>query len=158
MGWNISKESIKKGISEAEWPGRLETLNWKNKKIIVDAAHNPTAAEVLSRERNSWVKEENGIYWILGVQKRKEIKEIIETIAKPVDHILLVPVPNQLSWRFEDLENSSLINRFNIIEFDHFSNALNYLYKLKKWPDCNPVLTGSIFLVAEFIKYVEKFK
>ncbi len=158
MGWNISKESIKKGISEAEWPGRLETLNWKNKKIIVDAAHNPTAAEVISSERDSWVKEENGIYWILGVQKRKEIMEIIETIAKPVDHILLVPVPNQLSWRLEDLENSSLINRFNIIEFDHFSDALNYLDKLEKWPDCNPVLTGSIFLVAEFIKYVEEFK
>ena len=67
-------------------------------------------------------------------------------------------MPNQLSWELKDLENINEINRLNIIEFDHFSGALNYLENLEKWPDCNPVLTGSIFLVAEFIQHINRFK
>ena len=36
--------------------------------------------------------------------------------------------------------------------------AFKYLLELKKWPKCNPVLTGSIFLVAEFIKFANNKK
>ena len=41
----------------------------------------------------------------------------------------------------------------NFIEFCNFVEALEYLKQLKEWPKCMPVLTGSIFLVSEFIKY-----
>ena len=157
-GWDISEDNIKKGIAEAKWPGRLEIVNLKNKQFLVDAAHNPTAAEVLAKERKYWINEAKGVYWIIGVQKKKEIIEMLKIIATPFDKILLVPVPNQLSWELKDLENINDINRLNIIEFDHFYGALNYLENLEKWPDCNPVLTGSIFLVAEFIQYINRFK
>ena len=40
-----------------------------------------------------------------------------------------------------------------IIEFEKFEFAIEYLFALKKWPPNHPVLTGSIFLVAEFIKF-----
>ena len=33
---------------------------------------------------------------------------------------------------------------------------IDYLFDLKQWPMCPPVLTGSIFLVAEFIKLAKK--
>ena len=156
-GWDISKDHIKKGIAEAKWPGRLETINWKNNKLLVDSAHNPSAAEVLAKERNNWRNEENGIYWIIGVQKKKEIRRIIKTIAKPKDKILLVPVPHQSSWKLKDIEDLDS-NEINIIEFNHFLSALEYIDSLREWPDCNPVLTGSIFLVAEFLKHIQGIK
>ena len=34
--------------------------------------------------------------------------------------------------------------------------AIEYLFSLEKWPPNHPVLTGSIFLVAEFIKFANK--
>ena len=46
----------------------------------------------------------------------------------------------------------------NITEFEKVDLAFNYLLELKKWPKCNPVLTGSIFLVAEFIKFANNQK
>ena len=36
--------------------------------------------------------------------------------------------------------------------------AIEYLFSLEKWPTNHPVLTGSIFLVAEFIKFANKEK
>ena len=45
-----------------------------------------------------------------------------------------------------------------IIEFKTFELAIEYLFSLEKWPPNHPVLTGSIFLVAEFIKFAKKQK
>ena len=44
------------------------------------------------------------------------------------------------------------------IEFKKFALASEYLFSLEKWPPNHPVLTGSIFLVAEFIKFANKEK
>ena len=69
------------------------------------------------------------------------------------DHLLLVPVPHQRSWKLKDLIDIEGLDALNIIEFEKFEFALKYLSDLEEWPSCNPVLAGSIFLVAEFIKF-----
>ena len=78
---------------------------------------------------------------------------MIKVLIKENDHILLVPVPNQESWTLKGISNFNELKHLNINEFEKFDLAFNYLLELKKWPKCNPVLTGSIFLVAEFIKF-----
>ena len=148
----IKKDFIYKGLKKTLWQGRLEIVNYLNKTILVDCAHNYSAAKALSKERINWENEEKGIYWILGVQKQKDLASMIRVITKKNDHILLVPVPNQESWTFNEISNIEGIDNSKIIEFEKFEFAINYLFGLKKWPSCHPVLTGSIFLVAEFIK------
>ena len=77
---------------------------------------------------------------------------------KKNDHLLLVPVPNQPSWQLKDISLIKEIDCQNIIEFEKFEFAIEYLFTLTKWPPNHPVLTGSIFLVAEFIKFANKLK
>jgi len=81
---------------------------------------------------------------------------ILKTLLKKNDHVLLVPVPNQPSWQLQDLSYIKEIDCKNIIEFEKFEFAIEYLFNLKQWPTNHPVLTGSIFLVAEFIKFTNK--
>jgi len=150
-GWNINRQLIKKSLAETKWPGRMEFTTWENKKILLDSAHNPLGAKVLAEERKSWVNQEKGIYWIIGVQKQKNIKGIINNLRKPKDKFLLVPVPNQKSWSLEEISELSDFNSKCIVEFRNLNYALNYL-KSGKWPECHPVLTGSIFLISEFFK------
>jgi len=157
LGWAIQKSSIEEGLAKTEWPGRLQLINWKNRKILIDSAHNPSAAEALSKEREHWINQEEGVYWILGVQKQKDICSIINKILKPRDKILLVPVPNQQSWTLEEISKSSHLYQEIIYEFDDFKLALSYLEELNEWPSCHPVLTGSIYLVSDFMKSY-KFK
>ena len=160
FGYKIKENCIYKGLKKTTWPGRLEIINYLNKKILVDCAHNYPAAKALSQERATWNNEGNGIYWILGVQKQKDISAILKTLIKENDHLLLVPVPNQLSWQLKDLKYIDIegIDSSKIIEFEKFEFAFNYLFNLNKWPSCHPVLTGSIFLVAEFIKFANTQK
>ena len=152
-GWSIRKDDIRKGLSIAKWPGRLEIIDFDNKKILVDSAHNSSAAKVLSYERENWLNQEKGVYWIIGVQRQKNIVLIIKNLIKSIDKVLLVPVPNQESWSLSDISKISDLKLDNFIEFTNFKEAFYYLKKLEEWPRCIPVLTGSIFLVSEFIKY-----
>ncbi len=69
-----------------------------------------------------------------------------------------MPVPNQPSWKLNDLFQIKEIDFQKTIEFKTFELAIEYLFSLKKWPPNHPVLTGSIFLVAEFIKFANKQK
>ena len=156
FGFKIREESIYKGLKKTTWSGRLEIINYLNKKILVDCAHNYPAAKALSKERPNWNNEEKGIYWILGVQRQKDISAILKALIKKNDHLLLVPVPKQPSWKLKDLSYIEGIDNLEVIEFEKFELAFNYLFELKKWPRCHPVLTGSIFLVAEFIKFANK--
>ncbi len=159
FGFKIKECSISKGLKNTKWSGRLEIINCFNKKILIDSAHNYSAAKALSVERETWNYNQEGIYWILGVQIHKDIASIIKVLIQENDHILLVPIPNQASWTLKDLSKINGLNHLNINEFERVDLAFNYLLELKKWPKCNPVLTGSIFLVAEFIKFanIQKF-
>ena len=158
FGFKIKKDCIHKGLKKTTWNGRLEIINYLDKKILVDCAHNYPAAKALSNERSNWNNEQEGIYWILGVQKQKDMPAILKTLIKKNDHLLLVPVPNQPSWKLKDLSEIRGIDSIKIIEFETFEFAIKYLSDLKKWPISHPVLTGSIFLVAEFIKFANKQK
>ena len=147
-GWNINRQLIKKSLAETKWPGRMEIISWEDKQILVDSAHNPLGAKVLAKERKIWDNQEKGIYWIIGVQKQKNIIEIINNLKKPKDKFLLVPIPNQKSWTLKEI---SEFDNTCILELQNLDSALNYLKRVG-WPECHPVLTGSIFLVSEFLR------
>ncbi len=85
--------------------------------------------------------------------KTKNIILILKNLIKSIDKVLLVPVPNQDSWSLSDISKISDRKLDNFIEFTNFKEAFYYLKKLEEWPRCIPVLTGSIFLVSEFIKF-----
>ena len=155
LGFSVKEGSIKKGLKNTKWQGRLEIINYLNKKILVDSAHNLSAAKALSEERETWNNHEEGVYWILGVQRKKDIASMLKVLIKKNDHILLVPITNQTSWRLADLIKNPQIHQLNIVEFEKIDLAFNYLMKRGKWPKCHPVVTGSIFLVAEFINFAK---
>ena len=158
LGFAVKECSIKRGLKDTKWGGRLEIINFLNKKILIDSAHNYSAAKALSEERKTWKNNQEGIYWILGVQRQKDIASMIKILFKKNDHILLVPVPNQTSWKLKDLSTTSIQKHLKISEFESVYLAFNFLLGLEKWPKCNPVITGSIYLVAEFIKFANKKK
>ena len=158
LGFKIKENSVYEGLKKANWNGRLEIVNFLDREILVDCAHNYPAAKALSNERSNWKNEKEGIYWILGVQKQKDMPKILKTLLKKNDHLLLVPVPNQPSWQLKDLSRVIEIDNQKMIELESFELALKYIFSLKKWPNNHPVLTGSIYLVAEFIKFSKKQK
>ncbi len=152
IGWNISDEQIRKGLSLTKWPGRLQATKWKGRPIIVDGAHNPHAAKQLSTERNSWTNQESGVIWILGIQKRKDMKNILNNLIREKDLVWIVPIPNQQSWSKSQILSYCPEYRTQLKEALCMEEVFSILEKREKWPSPPPIISGSLYLIGDLFK------
>ena len=67
--WSISTEAIQLGMSQAQWPGRLQWIGWKGRDILLDGAHNVAAAKSLRQYVDTLT---NPITWIVGMLSTKD--------------------------------------------------------------------------------------
>tara|TARA_Y100001968_G_scaffold329896_1_gene380320 strand:- start:2871 stop:4022 length:1152 start_codon:yes stop_codon:yes gene_type:complete len=155
LGWEVDEGRIKKGLSLASWPGRLQTVYWGEMPILIDCAHNPHAARELSQERLNWQKEDEGLQWIIGIQKHKDAPRILQYLVKPKDKVWIIPVPEHSSWTQKELAEScqSLARQLN--HASDIQEVLSKIFSSKKSHFPIPVVTGSIYLIGSLIKRKE---
>ena len=152
LGWSISEEQIREGLSLTKWPGRLQRTTWKDMPVVVDGAHNPHAAKQLSVERKSWTNQESGIIWILGIQKQKDMKRILHNLLREKDLAWIVPVPSQQSWSKHQVLSYCPEYRSQLKEALTVKEVLSILKGKKEWPSPPPVITGSLYLIGDLFK------
>jgi dihydrofolate synthase/folylpolyglutamate synthase len=90
----IKEAEIRKGLEKTRWPGRIEVAG-KEPWLILDGAHNPPAAEVLSRELVN-IFPFKRIIFILGILKDKDVRGIVEGLLLPFtrkEHFVIVTQP-----------------------------------------------------------------
>ncbi|MBI3583773.1 MAG: bifunctional folylpolyglutamate synthase/dihydrofolate synthase [Nitrospinae bacterium] len=176
-GVKIGDSAIYEGLKNVKWQGRLEIVS-ENPIIILDGAHNPAAAKVLSEELKKFWNSEFGIrinklILIIGILKDKDYKGIISFLAPIADYIIAVK-PKTLRVREpEDLKIESLkyppppasphkwgrnkvgglMERVEIIE--DISEAVLRAKGLASVDDLI-CITGSFFTVGEARKWVTK--
>ncbi len=80
LGYSISDESIKQGLSTVIHKGRMEIINSKP-MIIFDGAHNEPAIQNLQDMVNMYYSNYKRVY-IISILQRKDYKKIIELLAK----------------------------------------------------------------------------
>ncbi len=147
FGWEVNGKQIRKGLSQARWPARLQSVKWKGLSLLIDGAHNSHAANQLSKERETWAHQKNGIYWILGIQSHKEGPEIIRNLIKQQDLAWIVPIPYQKSWTKSELENSCPELSAQLNHAENVEDSLEEI-RQKTWPKSPPVITGSLYLLG----------
>ncbi len=70
-------------LSEARWPGRLERFG----EIILDCAHNPTAAEALA----GWLEEQGEpIHLIFGAMRGKDVAGLLAPLLERAESVAFV--------------------------------------------------------------------
>jgi dihydrofolate synthase/folylpolyglutamate synthase len=86
-GLTISPEAIRKGVAQAEWPGRLELIKG-SPRFLLDGAQNQASAHSLALAVKRQFKYRKLII-ILGVSKDKGIKGILKELVPIADAIIL---------------------------------------------------------------------
>tara|TARA_Y100001968_G_scaffold3828_1_gene3350 strand:+ start:1211 stop:2449 length:1239 start_codon:yes stop_codon:yes gene_type:complete len=152
IGWSISQEHIREGLSLAKWPGRLQKTHWKGMPIVVDGAHNPHAANQLSIERDTWTDQKNGTIWILGIQIKKDAINILHNLIREKDLAWIVPVPSQESWSRDQILSFCPEYRDQLKEALSVEEVLSMLEKQQKWPTPPPIITGSLYLIGDLFQ------
>jgi dihydrofolate synthase/folylpolyglutamate synthase len=151
-GKDLSEESIRKGLKDTSWCGRMEIVS-SEPTIILDAAHNPAAVKEMTDSIKKLFSYSRAIV-ILGVMKDKPSGEILKILSTFADHFILVR-PNQ--ERSENPERLKQIMSRHKVSCEVIESVPNAIRKVKQilLSDDIVCITGSIFTVGEAKKYLK---
>ena len=138
----LNKTNI--AIKEAFWPGRIEILNYNNKKIILDGSHNIDGAKKLKQYLKS--KKLKPIV-IFGMLNNKKIDSFLSTIKNEIKSVLAIKIP----YEKNSFLTSEIIQKCNLLKIKCFevisiNDALKLIKKSKKEIY---LITGSLYLVGK---------
>lgn len=79
VGLPVPTEAIVRGLADVEWPGRLQLLEKGDRRLILDAAHNPAGARALA----IYLDESHpaGLPIVFGAMRDKKVVGMFEALA-----------------------------------------------------------------------------
>lgn len=152
-GYDIPYDIIYKGLENAFFPARMEIIS-ETPLVVLDGAHNPDGAEVLSNE----LKKYNGnVTAIIGMMRDKDSEEFLRSTLKYCKTAIAVEV-NGMPRSLKAIELKKIAEKFcNTITAKDYETAIeNALAKSEGGPI---FVFGSLYLAAAIRPYLkEKFK
>ncbi|MEG4575670.1 folylpolyglutamate synthase/dihydrofolate synthase family protein [Microcoleus sp. N3A4] len=151
QGWQISPTAIENGIAKTQWPGRLQQTTWKNRKILIDGAHNPAAAIALREYVDNLNSSQPPINWVIGILATKDCDDILKALLKKGDRLYLVPVPDPNSSSPKELAALAQIICPELTLCQAFPDLTTALDAAVAGDNLT-ILCGSLYLVGYFLQ------
>lgn len=121
---NITEDSIKLGILNTKWGGRLEIISEKPFHII-DGAHNLDSAKVLSKEIDILLQDYDKTL-VIGVLKDKDVDGIIKELVPKFDRVIITLPDNPRAMPVEELSYRVGMYVDDIICIEDSKQAVKY--------------------------------
>jgi dihydrofolate synthase/folylpolyglutamate synthase len=152
MRSSISQDTMRLGIAQVRWPGRLEIV-CRDPLTIVDGAHNPAGAQALS----AFLREHAAGYQIalvLGILADKDIAGIMHPLLAHAAELFIAP---PASGRAASTAVLAEIALHAGLQPHHYLTIGDAFHAARSWSDAqkryglNPmiVITGSLYTVGE---------
>lgn len=100
-GINVGDQAIRSGLKETRWPGRLETLEVRGCRVLLDAAHNPAGARALAEYLRGVAPD--GVTLVFGAMKDKAAREMLDALRPVTTRIVLTSAPTPRALDAESL-------------------------------------------------------
>jgi dihydrofolate synthase/folylpolyglutamate synthase len=87
--------AVERGLAEARWPGRLEDFVLEDRRVLLDAAHNPAGARSLA----AYLREVHpaGLPIVFTAMKDKDAAGMLAALAPAATLFVLTEAPNPRS-------------------------------------------------------------
>lgn len=82
----FSRGMIIEGLRNTTWPGRLQWIDLGNQRVLVDGAHNPSAAIELSKYVQEHIRPRSPITWVVAFSKPCD--SILAELVQPGDTVI----------------------------------------------------------------------
>ena len=145
--YNINFNKVNNAIKNTKWPGRLEIINYKDKKIILDGSHNIDGAKKL-KEFLKIQKIKPTV--LFGMLKNKKIDDFLNIIKFQVKNILAINIPDEDN----SIEVNEIANRCKAISIDciKMNNVKSAIKFINNSSQKIFLITGSLYLVGKLRK------
>lgn len=151
VGISVNYESIRKGLKQAFWPGRMERLS-DEPLIVIDGAHNEHAVKRLAETiKNDFNQQE--VHIILATLQDKDIQQMIHLLKElPNVRLTLTSFDYPRAARAEELEQYSMPGVEFIPDWQ-----LALLDRLNEMDDTDILLlTGSLYFISDVRRYFKE--
>ena len=144
MGYELNTKEINSAIKKTIWPGRLEVINYKNKKIILDGSHNIDGAEKLSEFLKT--KRIKPIV-LFGMLNNKKASLFLNKIKKRISKVLAIKIPDENN-SFKTKQINEICDFYSIKceQVNNINDALKYFRDNK---EKIYLITGSLYLIGK---------
>jgi dihydrofolate synthase/folylpolyglutamate synthase len=158
--FKITGSQIAEGLIKAKWLGRIQKIQLEdypeiakdnNIDIYLDGAHNEAGAKALS----DWVKTylKKPVYMVLGMTKNRNPVEFYSFFKDLVEEGRSVEVLSEpLSHTGLSIELAMIKNDLPFKSSNSLEDAIKELIDLNQNKQGSIVITGSLFLIADFLK------
>lgn len=156
-GIKISEESIRKGLSKAEWKARFERLSPKDSEVTVifDGSHNIEGITAAIASIKTYFNQKVNL--IMGVMRDKAYDQMVLNLSEVVQNAFTVTPHNEraLSAKelaYEFIKNGVSANSYNDIETAVFEGITQS--QAEKTP---LIILGSLYMYADIKSSVKKY-
>jgi dihydrofolate synthase/folylpolyglutamate synthase len=144
-GLPIADEAIEKGLAEARWPGRMETVR-TSPELVLDGAHNPDGAQALVEALRQYYPRARR-HLVIGVLGDKDVRGVVETLASVADTLTFTQPESPRAMPASAL--ASLLPGPREVRIDSSAMAAVEQALLHAAPEDVVVVCGSLYLVGE---------
>jgi dihydrofolate synthase/folylpolyglutamate synthase len=152
----VSMNAVRQGLTEAVIPGRFQVISTQP-MIILDVAHNPSAASVLSKNLSA-TKPTGRTYAVFAMLQDKDIHGVIQELKNDIDY-----------WLVSTTYSMRAATADYIIDEMYKAGILNDEDRIHKFPDCVAAFVfacehatkndricifGSFYTVSDVLRYV----
>ncbi len=142
VGFSVDERSMRNGLSEIQWNGRLEVVG-ERPLVLLDGAHNPHGARALAEYLRSHYADRRKIL-VFGVMKDKDYEAILKEILPFVDVVVFTRPGIERALLPQSLKScvEGAIVKENVKE------ALEEARKIARDDDLI-LVTGSLYTIGE---------
>src|SRR6266545_2229239 len=142
---SVPDDAIRRGLTQASWPARLERISYRGRDILLDAAHNPAGTRALA----SYLQE---IGWtavtlLFGAMRDKDARRMLAPLEPRCARVVCTTAPTRRAATAAELAAAArdvISGDVPIDEIDDPAAALE-----RATASANPVVAaGSIFLIG----------
>lgn len=159
-GWRIADQAIQQGMALAQWPGRLQWVEWLDSHhqphpLLLDGAHNPGAALELRRYVDQWWAQRGepagATQWLIGMLATKDHADIFRALLRPGDYLYLVPVAGDQSadpFALAAIAANLCLQLRHCQGYKHLAAGLG---AITEELGTMKILCGSLYLIGDFL-------
>ncbi len=142
--FKMNMKKVNYAIREAYWPGRLEIIDFMDKKIILDGSHNIEGAKKLKQFLKT--KKIKPIV-IFGMLKNKNKNVFLKLIKAEIKKIIAIKIPNEInSFLSKDIAKTCKLLSIDNSEIKNFGEVIKFIRNSK---EKIILITGSLYLVGK---------
>ena len=151
VGFRIDEKSIRQGLAETRWSGRLELIEI-HRRILLDGAHNPEATGTLRRALETGYSRKR-LLIVLGIMADKAIPSMMADLVPLADFLYLTHAKNERAASLDLLEAESSSYEKPYRKCAGVEEALIQALRQAEKEDLI-LVTGSLYIVGETRAYL----